>query len=65
MKKLKLNAALLALVCCAGAVAPVAAGGQDDGIPVTSMSRLRGLGGDARQARAARGGPAAPSAIRS
>ncbi|GJJ00220.1 lipoprotein [Duganella rhizosphaerae] len=49
MKKLKLNAALLALVCCAGAVAPVAAGGQDDGIPVTSMSRLRGLGGDARQ----------------
>ncbi|ELX12476.1 peptidase M48 [Janthinobacterium sp. HH01] len=49
MKKLKLNAALLALVCCAGAIAPVAAGGQDDGIPVSSMSRLRGLGGDARQ----------------
>jgi len=49
MKQLKLNAALLALVCCAGAVAPVAAGGQDDGIPVSSMSRLRGLGGDARQ----------------
>ncbi|WP_332854411.1 M48 family metallopeptidase [Duganella sp. S19_KUP01_CR8] len=49
MKKLKLNAALLALVCCAGAIAPVAAGGQNDGIPVSSMSRLRGLGGDARQ----------------
>jgi len=49
MKKLKLNAALLALVCCAGVVAPVGAGGQDDGIPVSSMSRLRGLGGDARQ----------------
>ncbi|OEZ62820.1 MULTISPECIES: M48 family metallopeptidase [unclassified Duganella] len=49
MKKLKLNAALLALVCCAGTIAPVAAGGQDDGIPVSSMSRLRGLGGDARQ----------------
>src|SRR5471032_2262916 len=49
MNKLKLNAALLALVCCAGASAPVAAGGKDDGIPVSSMSRLRGLGGDARQ----------------
>ncbi|RFP10596.1 MULTISPECIES: M48 family metallopeptidase [unclassified Duganella] len=49
MNQLKLNAALLALLCCAGAVAPVAAGGQDDGIPVTSMSRLRGIGGDARQ----------------
>ncbi|MBV6324224.1 M48 family metallopeptidase [Duganella violaceipulchra] len=49
MNKLKLNAALLALACCVGAVAPVAAGGQDDGIPVSSMSRLRGLGGDARQ----------------
>lgn len=49
MKQFKFNAALLALVCCAGAVAPVAAGGQDDGIPVTSMSRLRGIGGDARQ----------------
>ncbi len=49
MKQLKFNAALLALVCCAGAVAPVAAVGQDDGIPVSSMSRLRGLGGDARQ----------------
>ncbi len=49
MKKLNFNAALLALVCCAGAIAPVAAGGQDDGIPVSSMSRLRGLGGDARQ----------------
>jgi predicted Zn-dependent protease len=41
MKKLKLNAALLALVVCTGALA------QNDGIPVTSMSRLRGLGGDA------------------
>ncbi|NVD70406.1 M48 family peptidase [Duganella sp. BJB488] len=49
MKKLKFNAALLALVCCAGAVAPVAVHAQDDGIPVTSMSRLRGIGGDARQ----------------
>jgi predicted Zn-dependent protease len=43
MKKLKFNAALLALVVCASAVA------QNDGIPVTSMSRLRGLGGDASQ----------------
>jgi predicted Zn-dependent protease len=43
MKKLKLNAALLALLVCSGALA------QNDGIPVTSMSRLRGLGGDARQ----------------
>jgi len=49
MNKLNLNAALLALVCYAGASAPVAAGGQDDGVPVSSMSRLRGLGGDARQ----------------
>ncbi|MQA41179.1 M48 family metallopeptidase [Rugamonas aquatica] len=50
MKKLKLNAALLALACwSAAATAPVAAHGQDDGIPVSSMSRLRGLGGDARQ----------------
>lgn len=43
MKNLKLKAALLALLVCAGAYA------QNDGIPVTSMSRLRGLGGDARQ----------------
>jgi predicted Zn-dependent protease len=43
MKKLKLNAALLALLVCTGVYA------QNDGIPVTSMSRLRGLGGDARQ----------------
>ncbi|MCU6501142.1 M48 family metallopeptidase [Rugamonas sp. A1-17] len=49
MKKLKFNAALLALVCCAGAVAPAVVHAQDDGIPVTSMSRLRGIGGDARQ----------------
>lgn len=49
MKKLKFNAALLALACCAGAVAPTAVQAQDDGIPVTSMSRLRGIGGDARQ----------------
>ncbi|NGZ88295.1 M48 family metallopeptidase [Duganella aceris] len=43
MKKLKLNAALLALLVCTGVYA------QNDGIPVTSMSRLRGLGGDASQ----------------
>jgi predicted Zn-dependent protease len=43
MKKLKLNAALLALLVCTSVYA------QNDGIPVTSMSRLRGLGGDARQ----------------
>jgi predicted Zn-dependent protease len=43
MKKLKWNAALLALLVCTGALA------QNDGIPVTSMSRLRGLGGDASQ----------------
>lgn len=46
MKKLKLNAALLALVICAGVTTAYA---QNDGIPVTSMSRLRGLGGDASQ----------------
>ena len=46
MKKLKLNAALLALVVCAGVTTAYA---QNDGIPVTSMSRLRGLGGDASQ----------------
>jgi predicted Zn-dependent protease len=46
----KFNAALLALVCFAGAaVLPGSALAQNDGIPVTSMSRLRGLGGDARQ----------------
>ena len=43
MKKLKLKAALLALLVCTSVYA------QNDGIPVTSMSRLRGLGGDARQ----------------
>jgi Zn-dependent protease with chaperone function len=46
MKKLKLKGAMLALVCVLGAM-PVHA--QNDGIPVTSMSRLRGLGGDAAQ----------------
>ena len=44
MNKLKFNAALLVLVCCVTAVHA-----QNDGIPVSSMSRLRGLGGDARQ----------------
>jgi Zn-dependent protease with chaperone function len=46
MKKLKLKTVMLALVCAAGAL-PVYA--QNDGIPVTSMSRLRGIGGDSRQ----------------
>jgi predicted Zn-dependent protease len=46
MKKLKLKTVMLALVCAAGAL-PVYA--QNDGIPVTSMSPLRGIGGDSRQ----------------
>jgi predicted Zn-dependent protease len=47
MKKFKLKSAMLALVCLVGTLAPLHA--QNDGIPVTSMSRLRGIGGDARQ----------------
>jgi predicted Zn-dependent protease len=46
MKKLKWNAALLALVCVAGAL-PVYA--QNDGIPVEKLPRIRALGGDADQ----------------
>jgi len=46
MKKSNTLLAALALACLCSAL-PVAA--QDDGIPVTRMSRLRGLGGDARQ----------------
>ncbi|NYE63796.1 putative Zn-dependent protease [Duganella sp. 1224] len=46
MNKPKLKNALLALVLCTSVLSLHA---QDDGIPVTSMSRLRGLGGDARQ----------------
>ncbi|GJI87674.1 MULTISPECIES: M48 family metallopeptidase [Duganella] len=49
MKKLKLKSALLALACLAGAVPGLSVHAQNDGIPVTSMSRLRGIGGDARQ----------------
>ena len=47
MKKFKLKSAMLALVCLVGTLVPLHA--QNDGIPVTSMSRLRGIGGDARQ----------------
>lgn len=44
MKKLKLTSAVLALLLCAGAMA------QDDGIPVSKLSRMRGLAGaDAAQ----------------
>lgn len=44
MKKLKLSGALLALLLCAGAMA------QNDGIPVSKLSRMRGLAGaDAAQ----------------
>jgi len=46
MKKSKTLIAALALVCMSSAL-PVFA--QDDGIPVTRMSRYRGVGGDARQ----------------
>lgn len=46
MKKLKLKGAALALVCVMGAL-PVYA--QNDGIPVSKMSRARVLGGDADQ----------------
>lgn len=44
MKKLKLSGAVLALLLCAGAMA------QNDGIPVSKLSRMRGLAGaDAAQ----------------
>lgn len=44
MKKLKLTSAVLALLLCAGAMA------QNDGIPVSKLSRMRGLAGaDAAQ----------------
>src|SRR5450830_295527 len=46
MNKPKLKHALLALVLCTSVLSLHA---QDDGIPVSSMSRMRGLGGDARQ----------------
>ncbi len=46
MNKPKLKNALLALVLCTSVLSLHA---QDDGIPVTSMSRMRGLGGDSRQ----------------
>jgi predicted Zn-dependent protease len=46
MKKPDLRNALLALALCTSVLSVHA---QDDGIPVTSMSRMRGLGGDARQ----------------
>jgi predicted Zn-dependent protease len=47
MKKLKLKSAVLALLLCAGAAATFA---QNDGIPVSKLSRMRGLAGaDATQ----------------
>jgi Zn-dependent protease with chaperone function len=46
MKKPELKNALLALVLCTSVLSLHA---QNDGIPVTSMSRMRGLGGDSRQ----------------
>lgn len=46
MKKLKLKSAALALVCVIGAF-PVYA--QNDGIPVSKLSRMRALGGDSAQ----------------
>lgn len=46
MNKPKLKYALLALVLCTSVLSLHA---QNDGIPVTSMSKLRGIGGDARQ----------------
>ncbi|MYN30425.1 M48 family metallopeptidase [Duganella levis] len=46
MKKPELKNALLALVLCTSVLSLHA---QNDGIPVTDMSRMRGLGGDSRQ----------------
>src|SRR6218665_3104825 len=47
MKKLKLKSAVLALLLCTSAMSLYA---QDDGIPVSKLSRMRGLAGaDAAQ----------------
>jgi predicted Zn-dependent protease len=49
MKKLKFKGAALALVLVIGAMPALPGYAQNDGIPVSKMSRLRSIGGDADQ----------------
>jgi Zn-dependent protease with chaperone function len=49
MKKLKFKGAALALVFAIGAMPALPGYAQNDGIPVSKMSRLRSIGGDADQ----------------